>query len=241
MDWFIERLNQESPTLDYYDLRNHADDCTKLIDLRIIKHSDNIESIPCDLCDVDHFVSPFRNGKGELVISCSGSRRVVNPDELKIWTIIGEVLVKNVNSKNHVINKKQFAQTAFALNPASAKKDSDIKVPIRLTIGVEIRGKQATKGYKKFELNSADQALIYFLYYKFLENKGTRFKIAMLAETITSDGKKLSGNYLKNRITIINKGIKKLVTEGVTSIPALIKNEERQGYHLNPKLFPAKK
>lgn len=248
MDWFIERLNQTSPTLDYYDLRNHATDFAKLIDLKIIKHSDNIESIPCDLCDTDHLIAPFLNAKGELVISCDGSRRIVNPDELKIWTINGWVLAKNVNSKNRVITKRLFEQTHFASTVSSTKPYSDANEPVWLPVlGITIRGSQAFKGRqlskdcKKFKLNPTDQALVYFLYYEFLKNNNACFQPDRLALEASSGDKQKSKDYIENRITKINKGIKGLVAEGVTKLPVLVKFEPKRGYRLNPKQFPDKK
>jgi|GEM_PF-1742632 len=87
MDWFIERLHHKNPTLDYQDLCNHREDFKKLSDLKIIKHKETLETIPCNLCDEDHAVSPFFNKKEEIIISCSGSSRIVNQDEMKIWEI----------------------------------------------------------------------------------------------------------------------------------------------------------
>ncbi len=129
MDWFIERLRQASPTLDYQDLHNHGGDFKKLLDLNIIKYSQQLEVIHCDLCDDDHLIQPFRNAKGELVASCSGSRRIVDQDEMKIWTINRDVLIKNVNSKKPIIKKSVFEQTVFASSEASKfrirKKDGE--------------------------------------------------------------------------------------------------------------------
>lgn len=87
MDWFVERLNYINPTLDYQDLCNHAEDFKKLLDLKIIKHKETLEFVPCDLCDEDHTTLPFFNNKKEVIISCSGSSRMVNQDEMKIWKI----------------------------------------------------------------------------------------------------------------------------------------------------------
>lgn len=87
MDWLLERLQHANPTLDYQDLCNHSDDFKKLADLQIIKYSQQLETIACDFCDENHLVSPFLNSRDEIVLSCSGSRRVVSPDELKIWMI----------------------------------------------------------------------------------------------------------------------------------------------------------
>lgn len=123
MDWFLERLQHANPTLDYQDLCAHPDDFKKLIDLRIIKYTDTLEGIPCDLCDEDHAVSPFLNAKDEIVVSCSGSRRIVNQDEMKIWTINKETLNQNVKSKTPIVDKVLFEQTAFA-----SKQDGKFRI-----------------------------------------------------------------------------------------------------------------
>jgi hypothetical protein len=267
MDWFIERLGEVNPTLDYHDLRDHEDDFKRLADLKIIKYFQQLDDILCDLCDKDHLVSPFRNGKGELIISCCGSRRVVNPDELKIWTINGGILAKNVNSKDRIITKRQLEQTIFALNNfPSAKRYADTSEPIKLpTLGIEIRGGLASKNGKEFKLNPTDKALVYSLYYRFLKNRDECSQLGKLASEISSDeNKSPTEEYLENRITIINKeikklvtgdvtniknkitvtnnkGVKRLVTRDATNIPVLIKHEKRRGYHLNSKLFPGEK
>ncbi|OGI59680.1 hypothetical protein A2814_01255 [Candidatus Nomurabacteria bacterium RIFCSPHIGHO2_01_FULL_38_19] len=114
MDWFLKRLQHTNPTLDYQDLFNHGDDFKKLLDLKIIKHWQTLENLPCEWCEEEHFISPLRNNKDEIVISCSGNRRAINQDELKVWTINKEILVENVKSKNPVIDKDAFGKTAFA-------------------------------------------------------------------------------------------------------------------------------
>jgi hypothetical protein len=87
MDWLGERLSHINATLDYQDLLNHGDDFKKLLDLEIIKYFQQIESIPCEWCEQTHPISPFLNKDGDIVLSCSGNRRVMKPDELKIWEI----------------------------------------------------------------------------------------------------------------------------------------------------------
>ena len=121
MDWLIERLNHTNPTLDYQDLSNYKDDFRKLSDLKIIKHSQTLESLPCEWCEREHPLSPFRNSKDEIVLSCSGGRRVINPDELKIWTINRDALIENIKSKNPIIDKKIFEQTTFGINRPKLK------------------------------------------------------------------------------------------------------------------------
>jgi hypothetical protein len=118
MHWLLERLQQSDPTLDYQDLCNHKTDFKKLEDLKIIKHLHNVEILPCEWCDNPHSVSLFRNKNNEIVLSCSGSRRVVDPDELRIWAVNKDTLIENVKSKTPVIDKEAFAKTVFA-----SKKD----------------------------------------------------------------------------------------------------------------------
>lgn len=122
MDWFLQRLEQADPTLDYFDLRDHPNDFKTLLDLKILKYARKLDAVPCDLCDEDHLAPVFTNKNGELVISCAGSRRAVNPDEVKIWTVNRDVAIKKVRSRNPIIDKAIFKQTAFASN-----KDTDDK------------------------------------------------------------------------------------------------------------------
>lgn len=123
MDWLLERIQQSNPTLDYKDLCNHKTDFRKLVDLKIIKHLDNVEILMCEWCDTPHLVSLFRNKNNEIVLSCSGNRRVIDPDELKVWTINKEVLRENVKSKEPIIDKTQFEQSAFA-----SKKSGEFRI-----------------------------------------------------------------------------------------------------------------
>ena len=181
---------------------------------------------------------PFRNNKNELILSCSGSRRVVNPDELKIWTINKNALIENVKSKNPVIHKTSFEQTAFASNTlSSTKKYSDIKEPIKIkTLGIEIRGNHIFKGSQKERINDTDKCLIYFLYYKFTANKDECFKPDRLVLEIGPDVGKKSEGYIENRIGFVNKAVRELIIKSKTSIGFFIKSEWGRGYHLNPKI-----
>lgn len=125
MDWFLERLQQSDPTLDYQDLFNHKTDFKKLVDLKIIKHLHNVEILMCEWCDNPHSVSLFRNKNNEIVLSCSGSRRVVDPDELKVWTINRDTLLENVKTKNRVVDKSAFEKTTFASPNISGKANEE--------------------------------------------------------------------------------------------------------------------
>lgn len=124
MDWFLERLQQSDPTLDYQDLCNHKTDFKKLVDLKIIKHLHNVEILMCEWCDDPHSVSLFRNKKNEVILSCSGSRRIIDPDELKVWTINKDTLIENVKSKNAVVDKNAFEKSAFVSKGKSSNTDN---------------------------------------------------------------------------------------------------------------------
>ena len=87
MDWFIERLSHTNLTLDYQDLLNHREDFNKLLGLNILKYSQNIDELMCEWCDEEHPVTLFTNSKNEIILSCSGNLRAVNPEELKIWDV----------------------------------------------------------------------------------------------------------------------------------------------------------
>jgi len=123
MDWFIQRLEHTNPTLDFRDFSSHPDDFKKLSELNIIKYSQAIDVLPCEWCETEHLISPLLNNKGEIVLSCSANRRVVNPDELKIWTINRETLEENVKSKVPVIDRTLFQQSAFA-----SKKSGEFRI-----------------------------------------------------------------------------------------------------------------
>lgn len=109
MEWFIQRLNQSNPTLDYRDFLEHAKDFKKLKDLKIIKHKDTLKELQCDLCEENHSVSLHKNKEGKLYILCSGSKRMIDTEELKTWSIDKEELEKIQKSKTPIINKKTYS------------------------------------------------------------------------------------------------------------------------------------
>lgn len=240
MDWFLERLAQANPTLDYFDLRDHSDDFNRLLELKLLKHERNADSIPCDLCDEDHLAVAFANNKNKLVISCTGSRRAVNSNELKIWSINKDALAKNVRSNNPVIDKTSFERSVFATKSVSASsKYSDEPVPLR-AIGLEIRGTEIWRGSVKtaVTLTDTDRRLVYFLHYKYRHDRNHCSTLAHLAVEPFDEGGHLAEAYIGNRIVEVNKTIKKaLAIKGKTLIRPLITHERGRGYRLNPKIM----
>ncbi len=238
MDWFITRLKHAHPTLDYRDLSSHTSDFKQLLDLQIIKYSKEIEAVPCEWCDDEHEIAPSRNGKGEMVLSCFGNQRVLDPNELKIWTVNSGILAENIDSKNPVFDKKLLGQMIPSILGSNyAVKDSVSEEIIEIrSLGIIICGGQMTKGNKQASLNSTDQKLVYFLYYRALNNADECFTLARLAEATAVKGKQRTEDYISNRIVEVNKKIKNLVISGKSSVPNFIKREPgKRGYHLNPK------
>jgi hypothetical protein len=240
MDWFLERLEQTDPTLDYFDLGYHPDDFNTLLALKLLKHERNADRIPCDLCAEDHLAPVFTNTQGELVISCAGSRRTVNPDELKIWTINKDALAKNVRSRNPVIDKNSFEHSAFAAKKQSASgKYSDEPIPLK-AIGLEIRGSYIWRGSVKTAatLTDTDRRLAHLLYSKYRRNCEECSTLTQLATEPFDEGDDMAEGYIANRIVEINKVTKEaLAIKGKTSIRSLITHERDRGYRLNPKIM----
>jgi len=118
---------------------------------------------------------------------------------------------------------------------ATGKKYSNTNEEITLrTYGIKINGDCISKGELKNKkvFNAAEKALIYFLYFKFRNNKEECFKMEALEKEIN-----YPKGYLKNRITNIHKILGKAVSKDRPVKITFIKNEPRRGYHLNPKLF----
>ena len=219
MEWFIKRLDQTNPTFDYNDLYAHVDDFKRLLDLKILKYTDEVVGLPCEWCDEPHSVTPFINARGEFVLSCFGNSRIVLPEELKIRTINRDALIENVHSKNAVVNKALFERTVFALsNHIYAIQYGAVEEPIRTIVGIEICGKTAQKGRDYFSLNKTDRQIVYFLYDTFLKNRAECFRGEKIAQRIAYEGKKKSERYILNRIGIINTEIKNLIGRGRATV-----------------------
>lgn len=141
------------------------------------------------------------------------------------------------------INKDQFSKlmgTTINETYGSNKKYSDASEDIFLkTLGIKIKGNYIIKGKEKREINVTDKALIYFLYYKSIINEDGCFSLDDLSKEESINKSK---KYIRNRITILNKLVKEIITKELrTTIPNFIKKEpKKRGYHLNPKIIHIK-
>lgn len=118
--------------------------------------------------------------------------------------------------------------------------DADKSFPINedillKSLGIRIKGDEITKDNKKEKINKTDNSLIYFLYYKSLNNPEECTNINDLSG---SKGVDKSTAYVSNRITEINKIIKRIVSkEQNLKIPKFITKEKGRGYRLNPRIL----
>lgn len=121
------------------------------------------------------------------------------------------------------------------------KKYSETNEDILLeTLGINIKGDCIWRGKEKTKINATDKALIYYLFYKSIKNEEECFTLKDLSEA--KDIKKSKG-YIENRIIVINKVIKKMVSREVDArIPKfIIKEKNKRGYQLNPKITHIKR
>lgn len=87
MDWFFERLNSSAePVFGHKDKSNHKKEFAQLLALGLLKEIDIATEIECTLCDDGHHSTPFQNDDGFFVV-CGSSKRKVEEDELRVWTI----------------------------------------------------------------------------------------------------------------------------------------------------------
>lgn len=119
-----------------------------------------------------------------------------------------------------------------------SKKYSNVNENITLRgLAISIKGDFMLKGAKEEYLNPVDKALIYFLYYKSLENEDECFTLNDLATEV-----KMSKGYVKNRITIVNGLIRKIISDKVIVRVGkfIIKGGRGRGYRLNPNFLHIK-
>lgn len=152
---------------------------------------------------------------------------------------LGLIKGKNIKAIETIIEKnidkiKNQDEMVAGLN--ANKKYSDANESISLkTLGITIKGNYITKGSKKEKINPTDKAIIYFLYYKSLNNLD---ECSSLSDLSKAKEIEKSERYIKNRITNINCIIPKIINSKLKlRIGKFIKNERGRGYRLSPKTF----
>lgn len=148
--------------------------------------------------------------------------------------VVGDETIKQMIAASIGLEKKKDGLIALLKDLKGPNKGFDRKESveeIRLkSLGIKIRGDEILRNdILKEKLNLTDQKLLYFLYYRFLDNPDECFKVNKIAQEI----KKKAGN-IKNRITMINKKIGNIIYPNKNKGIIFIKNESNRGYHLNP-------
>lgn len=153
-------------------------------------------------------------------------------------TVFGIIKGENIQDINTKIKKliNKINDTTRNAKEEERKKYYDANEDIFLkTLGIKIKGNYIIRGQDKKKINPTDKSLIYFLYFK-LKNADECFSLKDLSET---EEIKRSERYIKNRITIINQSIRKIISPILKKlkIGRFIKNELGRGYHLNPRIL----
>ncbi len=135
-------------------------------------------------------------------------------------------------------NNKLKASPTIYYEESNTKKYQGVKEVIDIkTLSIKIHDYSISRRGIKKKINSTDKFLIFFLYYKYIENKDECFKIAQLVLEMETEIGRKTPRYIKNRIGLINKIIRELVVKGKTNIGDFIKNKRERGYHLNHKIL----
>lgn len=159
-----------------------------------------------------------------------------HPDEsfIELGVIRGENIQDIKEKIKGLIYKINY--TTRNAKEEESKKYYDANEDIFLkTLKLKIKGNYILRGEKMEEINPTDKALIYFLYFKSIKNADECFSIKDLS---VAEEIKQSERYIKNRITVINQSIKRMLYPNLKlKIGRFIKNERGRGYHLNPKIL----
>lgn len=147
------------------------------------------------------------------------------------------------------LNIKNSASSLFYLNGEKEEiktkdngKYSEAGEDILLKLlGIKIKDNLIIRGKNEIKINSTEKALIYYLFYKSTTNEEECFSLKDLSEA--KEIKTESEGYIENCIININKLIKKIISRTVNvSIPKfIIKEKNKRGYHLNPKIIHIKR
>lgn len=125
MEWFFERLNTSpEPVFAHKDKELYKKDFTRLLKLGILKEKDICTELDCDLCDENHHATPFQNGD-DFMIVCGSSSRKVSSDELKIWTVNQDTLLKliqeNLGITGNPVDETQGDKKLWKIGTKSTK------------------------------------------------------------------------------------------------------------------------
>jgi hypothetical protein len=151
------------------------------------------------------------------------------------------VIVNKEGFRKYVDQIKKIIDSADAtkikLKGAEKYRNGNEDISLK-PLGIIIKGNHILKGDEKKKINVTDKALIYFLYYKSLNNSEECVSLKDLSTSIEIN--KAEG-YIRNRIIEINKLVRQIISKNVkVRIGKFIKKELGRGYHLNPKILHKK-
>lgn len=175
------------------------------------------------------------NNKGFFIWSTIRPNMLATYGEIDNLCQKVEVTEKNLNKEYEIIFQ-DINNTLDKIRSTSIKRvaKEETEEIILKNLRIKIKDNLIFYKTKKIHLSPTEKSLIYFLYYKYIENKNRCFSFSDLSEYM----KKKNGTIENAKVTINNK-IKKIISKDIeTRAPDLIIYEKkRKGYRLNPALI----
>ena len=189
----------------------------------------------------------LNNSNIELLELYDASFRERLPKKYEKFNNELKILIDEAENKYYVFRKlieeyvleNNIPESKIKENAQNNKYSTANEDILLKTLGIKIKGDYITRGAVKKEINATDKTLIYFLYYKSIKNNDECCTLDDLSKEKSINKSK---RYISNRISIINKLIKEIITKELNAkIPKFIKTEpKKRGYHLNPKIIHIK-
>lgn len=97
MQWFLERIGANNLPISFgiKDKQEHPDDFALLVKKGVLKRGNNLESVPCDLCDGDHECQ-VRENNGELCYVCENGcgKKTLSDEDLAVYEYDNDAFLK---------------------------------------------------------------------------------------------------------------------------------------------------
>lgn len=128
MDWFFERLNSRAePVFGYKDKNSYSKEFAQLLTLGVLKEVDIATEIECSLCDDGHHSTPVQID-GEFFSICGPSKRKVEENELRVWTVnhtkLLQLIKDTLGITGKTVDETQGDKKLWKLGTVATKNDT---------------------------------------------------------------------------------------------------------------------
>ncbi len=114
MQWFLERISAKSLPVSFgiKDKWEHPDDFAKLVKKGVLKRGNNLDSVPCDLCDKDHECQ-VRENKSELYYVCENGcgKKILLDEDLAVYEYNNDAFLKLITDELGIKQTAGYFQT----------------------------------------------------------------------------------------------------------------------------------